>query len=115
MQEPLSPKHKSDSVDQDLTEGQDLLLQAALMLHRYGTPSHRLERVMKRISHSMGIEADFLYTPTALLVSFPKSNHRTELRRISPSGVDLGKLVEFDMALEDWEHGRASIKQTTRV
>jgi uncharacterized membrane protein YjjP (DUF1212 family) len=90
-------------------------MQAATMLHRYGTPSHRLERVMKQVSQSIGVQADYLYTPTALLVSFSEGLHRTELRRIDAGDANLGKLIEFDMALEQLEAGRAGIHETRRL
>ncbi len=93
-------------------ERQALLIKAASMLHRYGTPAHRMERVMKRVSNTIGIDADYLYTPTALLISFSEGNHRTVLRRIDAGQVDLGKLVQFDETLEDLEDGRCTIAET---
>ena len=80
---------------------QDFLVQAATLLHRYGTPAFRLERVMKGLAHRLGIEADFLYTPTSLLVSFKEGFHRTRLERIEPSGVELGKLIDLDSTLDE--------------
>ncbi|MEM9826858.1 MAG: threonine/serine exporter family protein, partial [Planctomycetota bacterium] len=42
------------------------LIEAAIKLHRYGTPSHRLERVLTDVATSLGTRGDFLYTPTGL-------------------------------------------------
>lgn len=97
----------------ELESRQTLLVKAASLLHRFGTPSHRLERVMKRVSTSIGVDADYLYTPTALLVSFGAGVHRTELRRIDAGQPDLGKLIDFDEALEDLESGVATIRETS--
>lgn len=91
---------------------QEFLLRAARRLHQHGTPSHRLERVMQRVSHTLDVRAEFLYTPTALLVSFAEGPHRTTLLRIEPDDVDLGKLFEFDEALEALEDGRATLAET---
>ncbi|MBX3418458.1 MAG: threonine/serine exporter family protein [Pirellulaceae bacterium] len=97
----------------ELADRQALLIKAASMLHRHGTPAHRMERVMKRVSATLGVEADYLYTPTALLISFAEGSHRTVLRRIDAGEIDLGKLVQFDEALEDLEDGRRSVTETS--
>jgi len=79
---------------------QEFLVDAAVMLHQYGTPAYRLERVMGRLASSLGVAADFLYTPTSLLVAFQHGMHRTRLRRVEPASPQLGKLIEFDNVLD---------------
>ena len=81
-------------------------MDAATLLHKYGTPAYRLESVMKRMAQSLGVDADFLYTPTSLLVSFKHGLHRTRLERIEPSAPELGKLIELDSTLNEVEHQR---------
>lgn len=103
-----------DPAAADTADKHALLIKAATMLHRHGTPSHRMERVMKRVSQTLGVDADYLYTPTALLISFATGEHRTELRRIDAGEANLGKLIEFDEALEDLEDGHADIAATNR-
>lgn len=88
---------------ENATLEQDFLVESATMLHKYGTPAYRLERVMKRVATSLGVDAEFLYTPTSLLVSFRHGLHRTRLRRIEPGGSELGKLIEFDTVLDELE------------
>jgi uncharacterized membrane protein YjjP (DUF1212 family) len=96
--------------DQPIVDRQEFLLRVAELLHRHGTPSHRLERVMTRISQQLGIDASYLYTPTALLVSFDGPGaERTKLLRVDAGEADLGKLFEFDDALEDLDHRRADL------
>ena len=87
-----------------------LLVRVAELLHAYGTPAHRLERLLARMARSLGLEAQFLSTPTSLLAAFgPADDQRTHLLRVEPGDVDLGKLVEFDELLEDLEHGRVDV------
>jgi len=88
------------------------LLRVAELLHRHGTPSHRLERVMTGVSQRLGIEASYLYTPTALLVAFEKPEPQTRLLRVEAGPVDLGKLYEFDEALERLDDGHATLEET---
>ena len=93
----------------DLPE-QAFLLRAGELLHSHGTPAHRLERLLEKMAKSLRVQAAFLMTPTALIVSFGKGrNEQTRLLRIASSEVDLGKLVELDELLEDVEHGRCDL------
>ena len=90
----------------------EFLLQTAELLHRYGTPSHRLERVMARVAQSLQVEASFLYTPTALFVSFrDETAETTHLRRVDAGDVELGKLMEFDEVLERLEDGKLTVAE----
>ncbi|MED5287286.1 MAG: threonine/serine exporter family protein, partial [Planctomycetota bacterium] len=89
-------------MDHPIEEKHEFLLRTAELLQRYGTPSHRLERLMVRVSDFLGVEAAYLYTPTAVIVSFGTGQaEQTRLIRSDAGDVDLGKLVEFDEVLED--------------
>ena len=77
-----------------------LLLAEAL--HRYGTPAHRLERELQRVSASLGLTAEFLSTPTAIQVAFgPRDAQRVSMLRVEPGDADLGKLGELQEVIED--------------
>jgi uncharacterized membrane protein YjjP (DUF1212 family) len=85
----------------------DFLVRAATLLNAYGTPSHRLERVLVHLAGVLGVHASFYSTPTSVMASFGKgAAERVHLARVEPGEVNLGKLVEFDEVLEDVEHGR---------
>jgi uncharacterized membrane protein YjjP (DUF1212 family) len=89
---------------------QAFLIRTAELLHRYGTPSHRLERVMVEFSNTLATPSVYLYTPTALLVSFGTGDQeRTLLRRVDAGEVDASKLIEFDEILEDVEARRLDL------
>lgn len=88
-----------------------VLVRAAELLHKYGTPSHRLEGVMKRVSMALGIDADFLYTPTSLFVSFRKDHYRAQLLRVDAGPINLGKLAEFHDCLEVIENQRVPLDE----
>lgn len=81
-----------------------LLLRVAELLHAYGTPAFRLERVLSKVARSLGVEGSFLSTPTSVLVSFgPATRREVHLLRGDSGEVNLGKLVEFDEVLEGVE------------
>jgi len=103
----------SSDDSQDL-EVHALLLRAAELLHRYGTPSFRLEGVMTKVADSLNVPSVFLYTPTALVVALGSgSRERTYVRRIDVGDVDISKLLDLDIILEDLEAGRVTIKQAS--
>ncbi|WP_164103903.1 threonine/serine exporter family protein [Candidatus Laterigemmans baculatus] len=97
------------------TPAEAFLLRTAELLHRHGTPSYRLERVMTRASQSLGIDSTYLYTPTALIVSIVREEgEQTYLRRIDSGEVDVSKLIEFDRVLHDMEVGKLTIAEATQ-
>ena len=83
------------------------LLRIAELLHAYGTPAYRLERVLHKVATSLGVESSFLSTPTSVFVSLGSGRAKeVHLLRGESGEVNLGKLVEFDEVMEDVEHGR---------
>ncbi len=92
------------------------LVKAGVLLHRFGTPSHRLERVMAQLADSLGVAGIFLYTPTALIVSITdRRGERTYLRRVDSGAVNVDKLIRFDEILEQLEDGRLSVAQADHM
>ena len=88
----------------------DFLIRTGELLHKYGTPSHRLERVMTKIARTLGVESVFLYTPTALVASFGEGcSEKTFMRRVDSGSVDAEKLIQFDEILERLESGEIGI------
>lgn len=78
-------------------ERERLVLTLASVLHRYGTPAHRMERVLGSISTAMGLQAAFFVVPTAVFAAFgPLGEQRTSLVRADPGGHDLGKVARLD-------------------
>ena len=66
-------------------QAEALLVRVAELLHAYGTPAHRLERLLARMSYALGLDAEFLSTPTSLLAAFGTgSTQRTRLLRVEP-------------------------------
>ena len=88
------------------------LIRCAEILHFYGTPAHRLERVMITIAASLGIEASFLYTPTSIFASFGRvPDEEMHLLRANGGELNLGKLVEIDELMESVEHRRIGMDE----
>ncbi len=84
------------------TEGSvAFLMKVAELLHSYGTPAFRLERVLLKVASDLGIEASFLSTPTAVIASVGEAPRRVvHLIRSDSGEVDLGTV-----ALQGDPHG----------
>ncbi len=62
-----------------------------------GTPAHRLEESLARVSERLRLDGQFYSTPTALIVSFAAGERPiTHLVRCEPGHVNLKKLVQLD-------------------
>ncbi len=96
-------------------EVHDFLMKVGVLLHRFGAPSHRLERVMTELASFLGVQGVFLYTPTALVVSLTdQAGEKTYLRRVDSGAVNVDKLIRFDEILEQLEDKRISLAQASR-
>lgn len=88
------------------------ILRVAQLLHAYGTPSHRFERLMDRVAACIDEPISCLYTPTGTMLSFTAGGvPETHVLRIESADVDLGKLIEFDEALERLEDGKSTLEE----
>ncbi len=91
----------------------EFLMRVAELLHRHGTPSHRLERVMTKVARTLGYECVVLYTPTALVASIGSGDEeRTYLRRVDSGTIDADKLIRFDDILERLEAGEIDVPES---
>lgn len=73
----------------------------ALMM--YGAPTHRLEEYMTMSARVLEIEAQFLYIPGAMIMSFDDpETHTTEVKLLKAAqGLDLGKLRDVHEVYKD--------------
>ncbi len=66
-------------------------------LHTYGVPAHRLEASLSELAARLGVEAQFLSTPTSLMCAFGAAGEqRVTLERLTPGSSDLGRLSALD-------------------
>lgn len=99
-----------------LPDAHEFLIKAGTMLHQFGTPSHRLERVLSEVAAMLGIPGTFLYTPTALIISLEQgADEVTYLRRVDSGAVDVDKLIRFDETLERLEAGEVNTQEASRA
>jgi uncharacterized membrane protein YjjP (DUF1212 family) len=109
MDQPQTPQQSNEP---SLLAKHAFLLRTAELLHRYGTPSFRLEGVMAKVAGTLKLPGVFLYTPTALVVSLGKgAAERTYVRRIESGEIDISKLLALDAILEQVEASELTIAE----
>jgi len=105
----------TEPAENDACATHRFLVRTAELLHRHGTPAHRLERVMTFLSHRLGFDGVFLSTPTALMISLGSGMAaRTYLRRIESGNVDVDKLIRFDEVLDAIGDGTTTVPEASR-
>ncbi|MHC4823242.1 MAG: threonine/serine exporter family protein, partial [Planctomycetota bacterium] len=67
-------------------------------LHRFGTPSNRLDEVLILLSRELGLEASFFSTPSAIFYAYdlPEERGFAHLQRVYSHELDLSKLARLD-------------------
>jgi uncharacterized membrane protein YjjP (DUF1212 family) len=81
----------------DPATGIAFVMELGAALHRFGTPSHRLEGAMGAIARQLELEAHILSSPTSVMAGFgPLSEQKTVLVRVDPGEIDLEKLAALD-------------------
>ncbi|KAJ9626519.1 hypothetical protein H2203_004152 [Taxawa tesnikishii (nom. ined.)] len=95
---------------------QRYLLKLCRALMMYGAPTHRLEEYMKYSARVLEIEAQFLYIPNSMLMSFDDpQTHTTEVKlvRVNP-GLDFGKLRDTHEVYKDVLHDQMGVEEATQ-
>lgn len=101
---------------EDTHRKHEFLIKVGLNLHRFGTPSHRLERVMTEVAAMLNVEGTFLYTPTALVMAIGSGTEEvTYLRRVDSGAVDVDKLIRFDETLEHLEASEITVAEASEA
>jgi uncharacterized membrane protein YjjP (DUF1212 family) len=82
-------------------------------LMQYGAPTHRLEDYLKMSARVLEIEAQFLFIPGCMLVSFDDSStHTAEVKLVrAPQGVDLGKLSDVHVIYKEVIHDTIGVDE----
>jgi uncharacterized membrane protein YjjP (DUF1212 family) len=95
---------------------QKYLVKLCRALMAYGAPTHRLEEYLKASSRVLEIEAQFLYIPGCMLISFDDpSTHTTEVKLVRTSqGVDLGKLRDTHQIYKEVVHDQIGVEEATQ-
>lgn len=94
------------------TDKAKFIMQVASALHRYGTSSDKIERASRLISEKLGLNAEFMSTPTCLLANFDFTDQPeyTSMLRLDPGKINLEKLCHADSIVDQVLDGNLNIK-----
>lgn len=106
-----TPSHADPSPRLD-PESVGFVLELGRALHSCGTPAHRLEEAMLRISDRLNLPSgQFFSTPTSITASFgPIGHQQTGLLRVEPGETNLDKLVRVDRVADDVASGATNAR-----
>ncbi|KAI1984190.1 hypothetical protein LOZ53_005571 [Ophidiomyces ophidiicola] len=95
---------------------QRYVVQLCQALMRYGAPTHRLEEYMHTTARALELDAQFLYLPGCMFVSFSNvTTHTTELKLLRyPQGVDLGRLADVHQVYKEIVHDIIGVEEATQ-
>jgi uncharacterized membrane protein YjjP (DUF1212 family) len=85
---------------------QRYIMQLCRAFMRYGAPTHRLEEYMQMTAKVLDINAQFMYLPGCMIMSFDDPVTRTaEVKLIRvPQGLDLGRLSDVHLCYKRVTH-----------
>lgn len=98
----------------EFTQIRKFLLKLGKMLHKYETPSFRLEAFLSEIAEYLGVHASFISTPTSLSVTLWSDRHEDEYNhhaRMQPGELDLNALSRTDELAQKLLRGEMSLAE----
>jgi uncharacterized membrane protein YjjP (DUF1212 family) len=91
-------------------------MKLARALHCYGIPAHRLELALRQIGDRLGVEGQYLVTPTSITASVgPPAAPQTYLVRVEPGRVNLEKQTELHHLICDVSHRRLTLERAVEI
>ena len=87
------------------------------MPYRFGSPSHRLETQIQATARVLELNAQVVYLPGLMLISFnDDATHTSETKFLKQStGIDLGKLLATHNIYWDVIHDRCSVDEASKA
>lgn len=111
----MSQSSKSQPLnDPSYSEKRQFVVKLGRALHKYGTPSYRLESHLENVCELLDIQAEFMATPTSINFSFKNSDTGQDdnhIARAQPGGLDLGALGRTDAVVERLGNGNLTLAE----
>lgn len=88
------------------------ILKFGRALHTVGSPAHTLEGTLQDMCQLFGLKGNIVSLPTAIFSSFSYGDEEiTKIERVSPMGVNLGKLSKVDLVAREVINGRMTYEE----
>ena len=119
--QPKKPKRKFKKKEEikltihvaEVLARQKYIMQLCRALMAYGAPTHRLEEYMQMTARVLDINAQFLYLPGCMIMSFDDiDTHTAQVKLVrSIQALDLGRLAEVHNVYKNVVHDVYSVEQ----
>lgn len=104
----------NDDRNTNMKNSVTFLMKLAKAFHRYGTNSPRIERAMNTISATLGLEGNFIVTPTSIIMSVENEDEQIlRVQRTNEGHVNLRKLCEVDAIADSVASGDLSVEEAS--
>ncbi|RLV59102.1 threonine/serine exporter family protein [Parashewanella curva] len=82
-------------------------------LHKFGTPAYRLEAHLTKVSRSLGLEGNFVISPTSMtfVLHHHDEHEYNHLARVKPGELDLGSLARTDELVDELISGQRNLDE----
>ncbi|KAI8379716.1 uncharacterized protein BYT42DRAFT_569766 [Radiomyces spectabilis] len=97
----------------NILQKQDFLKKLAKSLMLYGCPAHRLEYAMRQVSRTLGVDAEYVYMPNVMFLTFfDATTHTTETHFIRQTQTfEMHRLGEIYRLEKLVSHGEVSVDE----
>ena len=99
---------------QEITQVRRFVIKLGKTMHEYGTPTHRLERILVKTTELLGLKGSFVVSPTSMSFVFWQAGSEeeyTHIARVEPSGLDLNRLAYTHQLAEEVLSGKVTLAQ----
>ncbi len=91
-------------------------MKLASALHMYGMPAHRLELALAQVSEQLGVEGQYMATPTSVVASIgPPGSPSMFLQRCPPGRINLEKQTTLHQLICDVGERRLTLEQAVEI
>lgn len=97
----------------NILQKQEFLRKLCRSLMMYGCPAHRLEYAMRQVSRTLGVDAEYVFLPSVMLITFYDSTtHTTETHFIRQSpGFEMHRLADIYRLEKLVAYGEVSVDE----
>ncbi|WP_206484540.1 threonine/serine exporter family protein [Thalassotalea sp. G2M2-11] len=102
------------TVQDEFIEKRRFIIRLGKALHKFGTPSYRLEAHLQTVATFLGLQASFIVTPTSLTFILSGDDEHQEynhMLRVTPGGLDLGALARTDELVDELQSGSRTLSE----
>ncbi|KAI7898259.1 uncharacterized protein BX663DRAFT_525723 [Cokeromyces recurvatus] len=97
----------------NILQRHEFLLKLVKCLMLYGAPAHRLEYILREVSKTLGVQAEYVYIPNVMFLTFfDPATHTTETHFVrSSQSFDMHKLGEIFRLERLVSHGEVTVDE----